>query len=88
MGVSDKEINQRTLTAVVSCDKNTKSRSVLVESLKKHPIYGKYIKTRTKMMVHDEENKSKLGDKVVIQESRPISKKKRWTVIEVKGKGE
>ena len=82
------EDKKKQIIAVVTSDKNTKSRTVVTESTKKHPVYEKYIKTRKKLMVHDESNKSKLGDRVLIQESRPISKNKHWSVIEIIGKAE
>ena len=82
------EKSKKTLTGTVVSAKNDKTRVIVVESLKKHPIYGKYIKTRKKMMVHDADNKSKLGDKVFVSEVRPMSKGKRWTIVEVAGKSE
>lgn len=79
---------KKTLTGTIVSAKAEKTRVIVVESLIKHPIYGKYIKTRKKMMVHDADNKSKVGDKVFVAETRPISKGKRWTIVEVAGKSE
>jgi small subunit ribosomal protein S17 len=56
---------------------------VAVESLTKHPLYGKYVKKRVKYMVHDEKNECGAGDKVLISETRPVSKLKRWRVKEI-----
>jgi small subunit ribosomal protein S17 len=78
------ETKRKTVAIVVS-DKMDKSRIVVVERQKKHPVYGKYIKVRKKFCVHDAENKSKIGDKVVIQESIPISKRKKWVLLEILG---
>jgi len=56
---------------------------VSVERLTKHPLYGKYMKRRVKYSAHDEKNECGLGDRVVIVETRPLSKTKRWRVEEV-----
>lgn len=68
---------------VVVSDKMDKSRVVVVETIKKHPLYGKFLRRRKKYMVHDEENKSKVGDRVSFVESRPISKRKKWVIQEI-----
>jgi len=73
----------RTLEGVVTSDRMQKTRVVSVSSLKKHPKYLKYYKVTAKFKVHDEENKSKMGDKVLIEETRPLSKEKRWTLKEI-----
>ncbi len=65
----------------VVSDKMNKTVAVLVESLYRHPKYGKVVKRRTKFMAHDEEKKCHVGDKVKITETRPLSKTKHWTVI-------
>jgi len=62
-------------------NKTVKGQKVV---LKQHPVYKKYIKKITKYMIHDEENKLKVGDEVEIIQSRPISKKKTWKVAETK----
>jgi small subunit ribosomal protein S17 len=49
--------------------------------LKQHPIYGKYVKKQKKYMVHDENNSAKVGDSILIAETKPISKRKSWTII-------
>jgi small subunit ribosomal protein S17 len=61
---------------------------VAVETPKRHPIYKKTIKRVVKYKAHDEENKCKRGDKVRIVETRPLSKDKRWRVVEIVSKGE
>ncbi len=60
-----------------------KSIVVVVESRKPHPLYGKIIKQASKFHAHDEENAANVGDTVVIMETRPISKLKRWRLVEV-----
>lgn len=68
--------------AVLS-NKAEKTVTVVVESLYRHPVYGKVVKRRKKFMAHDEENKCNIGDKVKIIETRPLSKKKHWKVIDI-----
>ena len=68
---------------VVTSDKMDKTRVVVVETLVKHSKYKKYIKRRKKFYVHDENNASKVGDLVKIMETRPLSKLKRWRLVEI-----
>lgn len=60
-----------------------KTRVVIGETLKKHPKYKKYIRHRTKYYVHDERQDSKVGDVVLIEEVRPLSKLKRWRLVKI-----
>src|SRR5437763_9083064 len=78
-----KMTGKRLLQATVTRDKNAKTRRVDVERLVRHPKYGKYIKQRTICYVHDENNESHLGDMVEIEESRPLSRTKRWVLKRV-----
>lgn len=71
------------LIGVVVGDKTEQTRVVLVTTVKMHPIYKKRFSVKKKYYVHDEENKSKLDDKVLIRETKPLSKMKKWTLIEV-----
>ena len=73
----------RTLTGKVVSDKMEKSIVVLIERQVQHPLYGKLIRRSTKLHAHDENNVAKVGDVVSIKESRPISKTKSWTLVEV-----
>lgn len=68
---------------VVSSNKMDKSIVVLVERKVKHPLYGKFVKKSTKFHAHDEKNECSIGDTVRIMETRPISKTKRWRLVEV-----
>jgi len=68
---------------VVISDRMNKTRVVLVERLKVHPKYKKYIKVRKKFYAHDENNETKVGDVVLIEETRPLSKLKRWIIKQV-----
>ena len=74
---------KRTLTGKVVSNKMEKSITVLIERRVKHPVYGKYITKSTKFHAHDENNVCKEGDVVTIAETRPISKTKAWTLVEV-----
>lgn len=73
---------RRILEGNVVSDKNDKTITVQVERRFMHPIYKKYIKKSVKFTAHDEQNKFKIGDRVQIIETRPISKTKRWAVID------
>ncbi len=68
---------------VVSSSKMDKTVTVLVERRIKHPIYGKFVKKTKKFTAHDEENTCNEGDTVRIMETRPLSKNKRWRLVEV-----
>ncbi len=78
----------RTLTGTVVSDKMNKSISVLVERRVQHPKYGKFVRRSSKFHAHDEKNECNVGDVVVIKESRPISKTKSWTLVEIKQRAE
>jgi small subunit ribosomal protein S17 len=68
---------------VVSSNKMDKTIVVAVERKVKHPIYGKFVKKTTKFHAHDEKNECSIGDVVKIMETRPLSKTKRWRLVEV-----
>lgn len=68
---------------VVESDKRTKTRTVTIPFVSKHSKYGKYVRHRTVLHVHDEKNESKTGDRVEIAECRPISKTKSWVVVRI-----
>lgn len=72
---------KRKIIGVVVSDKMAKTRVVSVSRLKKHPKYLKYYTVTTKFKAHDENNAYKTGDKVTIEETRPMSKEKRWRII-------
>ncbi|MFZ5844483.1 MAG: 30S ribosomal protein S17 [Pseudomonadota bacterium] len=77
------EAIKRTLVGKVVSDKMDKSITVAVERQVKHEKYGKYLKRTTKLHVHDEKNECRAGDVVRIQETRPLSKTKFWTLVEI-----
>ena len=74
---------RKTRIGVVSSNKMTKTITVAVERKVKHPIYGKFVKKTTRFHAHDEKNECSIGDTVKIMETRPISKTKRWRLVEV-----
>jgi len=73
--------NKRKLKGAVVSDKMMKTRVVSVERLVKHPKYLKYYRATTKFKADDPNNQYKTGDKVIIEETRPLSKDKRWKII-------
>jgi small subunit ribosomal protein S17 len=78
-----KSKSERTKTGVVVSNKMQKTVVVAVENLTKHGMYQKYVKQTSKFLAHNESNDINVGDRVVIEESRPLSKRKRWNVREV-----
>jgi small subunit ribosomal protein S17 len=74
---------RKTLVGVVVSDKMHKTVVVMVERLVRHAMYGKMIRRKTTFKAHDEENRCGIGDKVVIVETRPLSKEKHWRITEV-----
>ncbi len=75
--------NKKQRVGLVASNKMDKSITVLVQRRLKHPIYGKYVKKSKKFMAHDEANEANIGDMVRIEESRPLSKRKKWKLVEV-----
>ena len=74
---------QKTVIGVVVSDKQQKTRVVAVTELYRHPQYGKYLKRTQKFHAHDEKNEAKAGDKVLIVETRPLSRLKRWRLAKI-----
>ena len=70
----------KTMVGIVVSDRMDKTVVVLVQRLVKHPLYQKYIRKRKRYKVHDEKNDCHLGDRVLIMETRPLSREKRWRV--------
>lgn len=75
--------NKRIIKGIVISDKMDKTIVVKTERLVKHPLFHKYVRRHAKYKAHDEKNQCKVGDTVVIIESRPISKDKRWRMVEI-----
>lgn len=77
-----KKIRKERIGKVVS-NKMDKSIMVVVERKVKHPMYGKYVRKTSKFMAHDDKNECGIGDTVKILETRPLSKRKRWRLVEI-----
>ena len=88
--VTDIEIPKRSprKVGVVESDTRDKTRKVRIDFTVKHPKYGKYVRRRTVLHVHDEKNESHVGDKVEVAECRPISKTKTWVLLRVLKQGQ
>ena len=74
---------RKTKVGVVTSNKMDKSITISVQRRLRHPMYGKFVKKSTKFMAHDEKNECNEGDTVRIMETRPLSKSKRWRLVEV-----
>lgn len=85
---SNSRNNRKERIGVVVSDKMDKTRTVRVDRVLHHPVYNKLMRMATKFKVHDEENSSKTGDTVKILETRPLSKTKRWRLVEIVKKAE
>jgi len=81
--VTEKRNERKVRIGKVVSDKMQKTVVVAVERLVQHPLYNKPVKMTTKFKAHDENNESKTGDTVKIMETRPLSKDKRWRVVEI-----
>lgn len=74
---------RKSITGVVKSTSMDKGITVAVERKLRHPIYGKFVKKTKKFMAHDENNDCNVGDTVRVVESRPLSKRKRWRLVEI-----
>ena len=79
----DQTTENRTIVGKVISDKMHKTIVVQIERKVKHPLYGKYVRRFSKMYAHDEDNACQVGDLVIIQQTRPLSKTKRWKLVEI-----
>ena len=75
--------SRRSIVGIVTCNKMDKTIVVKVEESRRHPLYGNSQKISKKYMAHDENKECSIGDKVKIMETRPLSKSKRWRLVEV-----
>jgi small subunit ribosomal protein S17 len=76
------------MTGTVISSKADKTAVIVVETVKRHPLYGKVIRVQRRFKAHDEDNSAREGDRVVIEECRPLSREKRWRIVERRGEGE
>ena len=80
---SEARNNRKTRIGIVVSDKMDKTITVRVDMTAMHPIYNKLVRTSTKFKAHDEKDAAGMGDKVKIEETRPLSKTKRWRLVEI-----
>ena len=81
--MSEPTPNNRTLQGRVVSDKMDKTITVLIERRVAHPIYGKFMRRSTKVHAHDESNECRIGDLVMVEQCRPLSKSKTWRLVKV-----
>ena len=81
--MSEQTPSNRTLQGQVVSDKMDKTITVMVERLVKHPLYGKFVRRSTKVHAHDEANECAIGDVVLVEQTRPLSKSKTWRLVKV-----
>jgi small subunit ribosomal protein S17 len=81
--MNERKTRRKVRVGKVVSDKMDKTIVVAVETYKKHPLYGKRVKYTKKFKAHDPENKAKVGDVVKIMETRPLSKEKRWSLVQI-----
>ncbi len=75
--------NKRTVQGLVTSNAGDKSATIMIERRIKHPVYGKFIKRSTKLHIHDEANECNKGDTIMVEECRPMSKTKSWTLVKI-----
>lgn len=75
--------NRKIRNGKVISNKMDKTATVLIERLSEHPLYHRVIRDSKKVLVHDEKNECQIGDKVKVVETRPLSRRKRWRVVEI-----
>ena len=88
MATTETRTSRKVRTGEVVSDKMDKTAVVAVTRLVKHPLYGRYVKRTTRYKVHDEKNECRVGDVVRITETRPLSKDKRWRLVEITRRAE
>ena len=81
--MSEQAADNRTMQGRVVSDKMDKGITVMVERRVKHPLYGKYVRKSSKVHAHDENNECKVGDVVVVEQCRPLSKTKNWRFVKL-----
>ena len=83
MSTASNEKTARTTSGKVISNNMDKSITLTVDRKVKHPLYGKFVQKTTKLMAHDENNECGIGDTVKVMETRPLSKNKRWRLVEI-----
>ena len=83
MQKSDERKSRKERIGIVKSNKMNKTITVVIDRILHHPVYDKLVKTHSTLKAHDEKNAAKVGDTVKIEETRPISKTKRWRLVEI-----
>ena len=83
MQTSNNRNKRKTRIGVVKSNKMNKTITVVVDRTSHHAVYDKLLRSKTSFKAHDEKNEAKIGDKVKIEETRPLSKTKRWRLVEI-----
>jgi len=81
--MNEQTTSNRTLQGRVVSDKMDKTVTVMVERRVKHPLYGKFVRRSTKVHAHDQDNQCRIGDVVVVEQCRPLSKSKKWRFVKL-----
>lgn len=81
--MNEEQASNRTIKGRVTSDKMDKTITVLIERQVKHPIYGKFIRRSTKVHAHDANNECRIGDTVMVEQCRPLSRSKSWRLVEI-----
>ena len=81
--MNEEQVSNRRIQGRVTSDKMDKTISVLIERQIKHPIYGKFIRRSTKVHAHDANNECRIGDIVMVEQCRPLSRSKSWRLVEI-----
>jgi small subunit ribosomal protein S17 len=81
--MNEQAVENRILQGRVVSDKMDKSITVMIERREKHPLYGKFVRKSTKVHAHDENNECQVGDVVVVEQCRPLSKTKKWRFLKL-----
>lgn len=84
--MSEQQETNRVLQGRVTSDKMDKTVTVMIERKVKHPLYGKFIRRSTKVHAHDEANECGIGDTVLVEQCRPLSKSKAWRLVKIVNK--
>ncbi|MEJ2528516.1 MAG: 30S ribosomal protein S17 [Gammaproteobacteria bacterium] len=84
--MSEQQETNRVLQGRVTSDKMDKTVTVMIERKVKHPLYGKFIRRSTKVHAHDEANECGIGDTVLVEQCRPLSKNKTWRLVKIVNK--
>lgn len=81
--MTEERNNRKVRTGVVTSDSRDKTIAVTIERLVRHPLYGRVVRRKSRLVAHDEKNEAHIGDLVEVMETRPLSKTKRWRLVQI-----